>query len=132
MSLSDPFADFLTRLRNACSAKLRYVDINSSKLIMEVVQILKRDGFIKDFISIPETDGRKARIYLRYDRNRRSLLQKAVRISKPGRRHYVRADQIRPIQGGIGRNILTTNQGVMTGQEAKKANVGGELLCYFA
>lgn len=132
MSLSDSFADFLTRLRNASQARLRYVDINSSKLILKVVEILKSEGFIRDFLVVPESSGRKTRVYLRYNKKRAAILRKAVRISKPGRRRYVGAAEIIPVEGGVGRSILSTNRGVMTGKEAKKAGVGGELLCYFA
>lgn len=132
MSLSDSFADFLTRLRNASRARLRFVDIHSSKLILQVVEILKREGFVHDFLVVPDSHGRRLRVYLRYNKQRASVLRKAVRVSKPGRRRYVGVDQINPIEGGIGRCILTTNLGVMTGKEAKKAGVGGELLCYFA
>lgn len=132
MSLSDTFADFLTRVRNASRARLKYVDINPNKMIIKVVELLKREGFISDF-RLGAPDGkRKLRLYLKYDRNRDPIIAEAVRVSKPGRRIYVSCDEIYPIKAGTGKMFITTNKGVVTGEEAKKARVGGEYLCYVA
>lgn len=132
MSHSDPIADFLTRVRNASAARLRFVDVNASKMIMNIIEILKREGFVKDFAIKEEEGKRTARIILRYDSERNPLIRKAVRMSKPGRRLYIRYSELRPVEGGIGKAILTTHKGVLTAEEAREQRVGGEFLCYIS
>lgn len=132
MSHSDPIADFLTRVRNASSAQLRYVDVFGSKLIISIVEILKREGFVKDFAIKEEDKKRMVRVFLRYDDERRPFIRKAVRMSKPGRRLYISFNDLRPVEGGIGRAILTTHKGVLTAEEARQHRVGGEFLCYIS
>lgn len=132
MSHSDPISDFLTRVRNAGNAQLRFVDIHASKIIISILDILKREGFIKDF-AVKEENGRKlARVFLRYDAERRPLIRKAVRMSKPGRRLYIGFDQLKPVEGGIGKAILTTHKGILTSEEARQHRVGGEFICYIS
>lgn len=130
MSHSDPIADFLTRVRNASAARLRHVDVYASKVIMSIIEILKNEGFIKDYAVKEEGGKRLARIVLRYDAKRMPFIRNAVRMSKPGRRLYVGYSELKPIEGGIGQAILTTHLGVLTAQEARQKRVGGELLCY--
>lgn len=132
MSHSDPIADFLTRVRNAGLAQLRYVDVCASKIVINIIEILKREGFIKDFAIKEEGAKRTVRVFLRYDDQRKSLIRQAVRMSKPGRRLYVGCSELRPVEGGIGKAIITTHKGVLTGEEARQQRLGGEFLCYFA
>jgi small subunit ribosomal protein S8 len=132
MSHSDPIADFLTRLRNAGQAQLRYVDVCASKLVISIIEILKKEGFVKDFAIKEEGVKRTVRVFLRYDAERRSLIRQAVRMSKPGRRLYVGYSDLKPVEGGIGKAILTTHKGIVTGDEARRQRLGGEFLCYFA
>lgn len=132
MSHSDPISDFLTRIRNAGNAQQRFVDVHASKMIVSILDILKREGFVKDF-AVKEESGRKtARVFLRYDAQRRPLIRKAVRMSKPGRRLYIGFDQLKPVEGGIGKAILTTHKGILTSEEARQHRVGGEFICYIS
>jgi len=129
MSLTDPVADFLTRVRNAIRARHQKVDVPASKLKVELARILKEEGYISNF-KATEEDGQKVRrIYLKYGPNNESTMSKLERISKPGCRVYVGRNEIPRVLGGMGINILTTPRGVMTGREARKQGVGGEVLC---
>ena len=127
---TDPISDLLTRVRNAARARHARVDMPSSKLKVEVARILKEEGYISTFKVIEEGKTRKnLRLFLKYTPDRRCVITDLRRVSKPGGRRYVRASEIRPVVGGMGINILTTPRGVMTGRSARKAHVGGELLC---
>jgi small subunit ribosomal protein S8 len=129
MSLTDPVADFLTRIRNAQSTRQAKVDIPSSKLKLEMARILKEEGYVSNY-KLTEEEGRKIlRVYLKYGPNNESAISRVVRVSKPGCRVYVGRTEIPRVLGGMGINILTTPQGVMTGRDARKAGVGGEILC---
>lgn len=130
MSVSDPIADFLTRIRNACRAQHRYVDVDWSKLRQHIADILKSLGFIEDYLLKQEGDSRGTmRLFLKYSAGRAPVIRGLVRMSKPGCRRYVKHDQIPIFYGGFGVPIVSTSQGVLSGSEAKKRKVGGELLC---
>ena len=127
---TDPIADLLTRIRNAARAKHARVDVPASKLKAEIARILKEEGYISTFKLVEESKTRRTlRLFLKYTPDRRSVITGLRRISRPGSRNYVGASQIRPVVGGLGISILTTPRGVMTGRAARKARVGGELMC---
>jgi small subunit ribosomal protein S8 len=127
---TDPISDLLTRIRNAARARHARVDVPTSKLKVEVARILKEEGYISTYKLIEENKTRKTlRLFLKYTPDRRSVITDLRRVSKPGGRRYVGASEIRPVVGGLGLNILTTPKGVMTGRAARKARVGGEVLC---
>jgi small subunit ribosomal protein S8 len=129
MSLTDPVADFLTRIRNALGARHQKVDVPASKLKAEMARILKEEGYISNF-KATEEEGRKVlRLYLKYGSNNEAAITKLERISRPGCRVYVGRTDIPRVLGGMGVNILTTPRGVMTGRQARKEGVGGEILC---
>jgi small subunit ribosomal protein S8 len=130
MSMTDPLADMLTRIRNGSKAKFEKVDVPSSKLKREVAKILKEEGFIKNFKVVTDGDRHEIiRIFLKYDINRKGIIH-IKRMSKPGRRVYVGSDHIPSVMSGLGLSILSTPKGILTDKSAKKANVGGEVLCY--
>jgi small subunit ribosomal protein S8 len=129
MSLTDPVADFLTRIRNALSTRQPKVDVPASKLKVEIARILREEGYISNY-KLAEEEGRTVlRVYLKYGPNNESAISRVERISKPGCRVYVGRTEIPRVLGGMGINILTTPRGVMTGRDARKAGVGGEVLC---
>jgi small subunit ribosomal protein S8 len=129
MSLTDPVADFLTRIRNGIRARQQKVDVPASKLKLELARILKEEGFISNF-KATEEEGRKVlRVYLKYGNNNEAAISRLQRVSSPGCRVYVGHDEIPRVLGGMGINILTTPRGVMTGRDARKQGVGGEVLC---
>jgi small subunit ribosomal protein S8 len=127
---TDPIADFLTRIRNAAAAKHQRVDVPASKLKTEIARILKEEGYISTFKMVDENKTRKMlRVFLKYTPDRRSVISGVKRISRPGSRRYLGSHEIRPVVGGLGINILTTPKGFMSGRSARKAKVGGEILC---
>ena len=127
---TDPIADFLTRIRNASAAKHQRVDVSVSKLKTEIARILKDEGYISTYKLVDENKTRKMlRVFLKYTPDRRSVITGIKRISRPGQRHYLGATDIRPVVGGLGISIMTTPKGLMSGRAARKANLGGELLC---
>jgi small subunit ribosomal protein S8 len=127
---TDPIADFLTRLRNATAAKHQRVDVPVSKLKIEIARILKEEGYISTYKMVDENKGHKTlRVFLKYTPDRRSVITGVKRISKPGQRCYLGASDIQPVVGGLGISILTTPKGLMTGRSARKAKLGGEILC---
>jgi small subunit ribosomal protein S8 len=128
--MTDPISDLLTRIRNAAKARHARVDVPASKLKTEVVRILKEEGFIQTYKLVEESKTRKVlRIFLKYSSDRRSAITDLRRISKPGKRQYAGSDELHSVIGGLGISIVTTPRGVMTGRAARKANVGGEVLC---
>lgn len=129
MSMTDPLADMLTRIRNANMAKLESTDIPSSKLKLQIAQILKQEGYLKDYILIEDNRQGILRVYLKYGPDTRGLIEGIKRISKPGRRVYVKKEQIPKVLGGLGIAIISTSKGIMTDSEVRKFNLGGELLC---
>ena len=126
---TDPIADMLTRVRNALKSRHSKVDVPSSKLKLEMARILKEEGYILNFKLAEEGVKKTIKIYLKYTPNNDSVISNLKRISRPGCRIYVGSTDVPKVLGGLGINILTTPKGVMTGQAARKANVGGELLC---
>jgi small subunit ribosomal protein S8 len=127
---TDPIADFLTRLRNAAAAKHQRVDVPVSKLKTEIARILKEEGYISTYKMVDENKARKTlRVFLKYTPDRRSVITGMKRVSRPGQRRYLGTLDIQPVVGGLGISILTTPQGLMTGRSARKAKVGGEILC---
>ena len=129
MNLSDPIADMLTRVRNAIAMRHAKVDIPASKLKIEISRILKEEGYILNYKLTEEGPRKLIRIYLKYATGNQPVISKLQRASKPGCRLYVGSKDIPRVLGGLGINILTTPKGVMTGASARKAGVGGELLC---
>lgn len=128
-ALTDPIADMLTRIRNGILARLQRVDMPSSKLKAELARILKEEGYISNFKVAEEGKKKILKVFLRYGPDGESVISVIDRVSKPGRRVYVASDEIPKVLGGLGVNILTTPRGVMTGKSARRARVGGELLC---
>ena len=129
MSLTDPVADFLTRLRNAHGARHQKLDVPASKLKLEIARILKEEGYVTNY-KVTEEEGKKTlRVYLKYGPNNEAAINCIERVSRPGCRVYVGRNEINRVLGGLGINILTTPKGVMTGRQARKEGVGGEVLC---
>jgi small subunit ribosomal protein S8 len=126
---TDPIADLLTRIRNAARAKHPRVDLPSSKLKVEVARILKDEGYLSNYKVVEEKGKKTLRVFLRYTPDRRSVITDLRRVSRPGSRRYTGKVGIRPVVGGMGISILSTPRGLMTGQSARKAGVGGELMC---
>jgi len=129
MSLSDPIADFLTRLRNAGTAKKEEIIAPYSKIKAEVIRILKEEGYIIDYAVDTEAAHPRIKITNKIA-NRASTITGLKRVSRPGLRRYVGAQEIPRVLGGMGISILSTPRGILSGREAKKQNVGGELLAY--
>ena len=131
MSQTDPIADFLTRIRNGIIASHEEVDIPSSKLKREMARILREQGYINGFELLPpdeENPGERVRVQLKYSEDRRPAISGLRRVSRPGQRHYAPSGGIRKVQGGMGTSIVSTSRGVMTGHEARRAGVGGEVV----
>jgi small subunit ribosomal protein S8 len=127
---TDPIADLLTRIRNASRAKHSRVDLPSSKLKVELARILKEEGYLANFKVVEEQKPKKTlRLFLRYTPDRRSVITDLKRVSRPGSRRYVGKTDIRQVVGGMGISIVSTAKGLMTGQAARKAGIGGELMC---
>jgi small subunit ribosomal protein S8 len=129
MTSSDPIADMLTRVRNALGAKHQKVDVPASKLKMEIARILKEEGYIVNFKLAEDGTQRSIRLYLKYTPSNEPAIACIQRVSRPGCRVYVGSGDIPRVLGGLGVNILTTPRGVMTGRDARKEGIGGELLC---
>jgi len=134
--MTDPIADMLTRIRNAVGAKHTRVDIPASRLKAEIARILQGEGYIQGFKLLDDADGSKdaspfktLRVFLKYGPHGERLITGIERISRPGRRVYFGRDDVPEVLAGLGTSILTTSRGVMTGREAVKAGVGGEVLC---
>ncbi len=129
MTLSDPIADFLTRIRNGLKAQHRYIDVPLSKMKQAIAEVLKNLGLIENYIMKQEANGGTMRVFLKYSPGRQPVIQGLKRVSKPGLRRYVASTDIPRFYGGFGVAIVSTSQGVMAGHEATKRNIGGELLC---
>ncbi|HCP14347.1 MAG TPA: 30S ribosomal protein S8 [Peptococcaceae bacterium] len=130
MVMTDPIADFLTRIRNANSVHHEKVEIPASKLKKTLAEILKQEGMIKDFEYIEDGKQGILRVYLKYGANKQKVITGLKRISRPGLRVYAKKDEIPKILGGLGIAIISTSQGVMTDKQARKSGLGGEVLCY--
>jgi len=129
MSMTDPIADLLTRIRNAQIAKHDRLDIPVSRLKVEIAKLLKDEGFIKNFREIAAEPQGTLRIFLRYSAEGVPAISHLQRVSKPGRRVYRKADEIQPVRNGLGIGIVSTSQGLLTDAQARERRVGGELLC---
>lgn len=128
MSMSDPVADMLTRVRNAQQAGHRRVDMPISKLKIEIARILAENQFVHDFKVLDDGHHGVLRLYLKYTEDDRPVIRSLERVSKPGRRRYVDADSLPTVRSGMGIAILSTSRGVMTDREARSERVGGELV----
>ena len=129
MSVTDPIADMLTKIRNASMAKFEKVDIPASKLKVEIVKILKNEGFVKTFKKISQDGKNQIRIFLKYDDLNSPVLHGLQRLSKPGRRVYTSYKSMPRVFNGYGTLIVTTSRGVITGRKAAEQKIGGELIC---
>ncbi len=130
MSMTDPIADMLTRIRNANRAGHERVEIPGSRLKLEIARILREEGFIRNYRLIDDRKQGILRIYLKYGGNLEKVITDLKRISKPGRRVYVGIANIPRVYGNLGTAVLSTSQGVLTDFQCRKAKVGGEVLCY--
>ncbi|HID94536.1 MAG TPA: 30S ribosomal protein S8 [Candidatus Latescibacteria bacterium] len=130
MSMTDPVGDMLTRIRNACRARHRKVDIPSSRMKESIAKILMNEKFINNYVLIEDNKQGYLRLYLKYDSDKTSVIRGIKRISKPGLRKYVGKDQIPRVLNGLGIAILSTPKGVLTDREARQVGVGGEVICY--
>jgi len=129
MTMTDPTADLLTRIRNGLAVNKRWVDVPSSKMKKRIVFILKEENYIEDFLFIKDGFIEFIRIFLKYDYQGKPVITRINRISKPGYRVYVECSKIPRVLDGLGISILSTSKGVMTDKEARKLKVGGEILC---
>src|SRR5690606_23965291 len=130
MSVTDPIADFLTRIRNGLRADHEWVDIPASKFKVELARILREQGYVEDYSLEPAPVGQTLRVVLKYTDDRKPVISGLERVSKPGRRSYVDAAHIPKVLGGMGTAIISTSKGVMTGHEARREGVGGEVVAY--
>lgn len=126
---SDPIADMLTRIRNAIKARHSKVDVPASKLKIEIARILKEEGYILNYKVAEEAPKKTIKIYLKYQGNTKPVISTLDRISRPGCRVFAGHEEVPTVLGGLGVSILTTPRGVMTGRDARKQGVGGEVLC---
>lgn len=129
MSMSDPIADLLTRIRNGQTAAHRWVDVPASNMKKRICFVLKEEHFIRDFIQVTDNKQGILRIFLSYDDTGDPVIEAINRISRPGRRVYVNAGKFPRVRGGMGVSILTTSRGVVSDKIARRLNVGGEVLC---
>ncbi len=129
MAITDPIADMLTRIRNAGKARLNSVDIPGSKIKTDIAKVMKSEGFIRNYKFIKDGKQGILRVYLKYEDDQSHSIIEIERISKPSRRKYAGSKDIKPLYHGMGISILTTSKGVMTDKQARKENVGGEVIC---
>lgn len=129
MAMSDPIADMLTRIRNAGKAKISSVDIPGSKLKVELARVLKDEGFIRNYKFLKDNKQGILRVYMKYGDNDACAVFGLKRVSKPSRRTYLKSKDIKPVLNGMGISILSTSKGVLTDGQARRENVGGEILC---
>ncbi len=127
--MNDPISDMLTRIRNANRALLPVVDVPHSKLKESIAGILKREGYITDYSVESQTTMKNMKLRLKYQ-GKRSVIEGLRRVSTPGLRRYVGATEVPRVRGGLGVAVISTSEGVMTGSQARKKNLGGELICY--
>ncbi|HBT20957.1 MAG TPA: 30S ribosomal protein S8 [Peptococcaceae bacterium] len=128
--MTDPIAEYLTRIRNANMAYKETVEVSASKMKKAISEILKREGYIKDYEYIEDGKQGVLRLYLKYGPNREKVITGIKRISKPGMRVYVGKDEIPRVLGGLGIAIISTSKGILTDKEARREGVGGEVICY--
>jgi len=130
MSMTDPIADMLTRIRNAADAEHEKVDVSSSKLKLEIARILKEEGYIKGYKYVEDKKQGIIRVYLKYGPEKQKVISGFKRVSKPGRRIYTPWKEIPRVMGGLGIAILSTSRGILTDQQSRETRVGGEVICY--
>ncbi|MEA1960588.1 MAG: 30S ribosomal protein S8 [Bacillota bacterium] len=130
MVMTDPVADFLTRIRNGNMVMHETVEIPSSKMKMGIAEIMKSEGYIKEFEYIEDGKQGVIRVYLKYGPNKEKVITGIKRISKPGLRVYVQKDEIPRVLGGLGTAVVSTSKGLMTDKQARKTGLGGEVVCY--
>ena len=128
--MTDPIADMLTRIRNAVMARHDFTDMPASRLKHQIAEVLKREHFIREFEVLEDEGKRRMRLHLNYGPKRQPAIEGLQRVSKPGLRVYTQRQEIPRVYGGFGVAILSTPEGVMTGQEAWRKRLGGEVLCY--
>lgn len=129
MTMSDPIADMLTRIRNAAKAKFNSIDIPGSKLKTELAKVLLAEGFIRNYKLVKDGKQDLIKVYLKYDDNQKNVIMGLQRVSKPSRRIYVSSKDIKPVLNGLGISVLSTSKGIMTDKTARKENIGGEIIC---
>jgi len=129
MTMTDPIADMLTRIRNATRASHESVDIPSSKMKLSIAKLLKNEGYIKNFRIVSDGKHRQIRVFLNYDEHGSSIIEGVKRVSKPSCRTYSGHKDIPKVLNGYGINIVSTSKGLMTDSEARKGNMGGEIIC---
>jgi small subunit ribosomal protein S8 len=129
MALTDPVADMLTRIRNAGKAKFNSVDIPGSTIKTELAKVMKSEGYIRNYKFIKDGKQGILRVYLKYGDNQNHVILEMKRVSKPSRRVYIRANDVKPQYNGMGVAILSTSKGILTDKQARKENVGGEVVC---
>lgn len=130
MASSDPVADFLTSIRNACRAKMRRVDIPASNMKQSLADLLTREHYISHFKTIGDTKKPVLRLYLKYDHEDKSVIQGLRRVSSPGRRVYVNSQKLPRVMGGLGTSVVSTSVGLLSDKEARTRGLGGEVVCY--
>lgn len=130
MSMTDPIADYLTRIRNALQAKHRRVDIPASNVKKRMTEILYQQKFIRNYIIIDDGKQGIIRIFLKYDQEGKPVIHELKRVSTPGRRYYVDVDHLPRVKNNMGIAMVSTSRGIMTERQAQRENVGGEVLCY--
>jgi small subunit ribosomal protein S8 len=130
MGMTDPIADMLTRIRNANKARFKSVNVYSSQMNVNIAKVLKKSGYINAYDNVKDEKGQQMlKIALKYPDAKKTLITDIKRVSKPGRRVYVASDSIPKVLNGFGISILSTSRGVVTDQEARELNIGGEVLC---
>ncbi|MGI5879579.1 MAG: 30S ribosomal protein S8 [Syntrophomonadaceae bacterium] len=130
MVMTDPIADFLTRIRNGNMVMHETVEVPSSKVKLSIADIMKQEGYIKEYEYIEDDKQGVIRIYLKYGPNKQKVITGIKRISKPGLRVYVRKDEVPRVLGGLGTAVISTSRGLMTDKRARKEGLGGEVICY--
>ncbi len=128
MTLTDPIADMLTRIRNATRVRKSKVDIRRSRICLGMIRLLKREGFVEDFKEVDEGPQGAIRVYLKYGEDGEDVIRRIERVSKPGRRVYRQVAEIQPVLSGMGMSIFSTPKGVLTDRDCREQNVGGEFL----
>lgn len=129
MTMTDPIADMLTRMRNANTARLEMAEIPASRVKIAIAKILKEEGYIKYFKTVRDRKQGMLKVFLRYGPNHERVITGIERVSRPGLRHYVPKDEIPVVLGGMGITIISTSEGIMTGRAARRLGVGGEVIC---
>ncbi|MBS7577062.1 MULTISPECIES: 30S ribosomal protein S8 [unclassified Enterococcus] len=130
MVMTDPISDFLTRIRNANQVKHEVLEVPASKIKRDIAEILKKEGFIKDVEYIEDDKQGIIRVFLKYGRDGERVITNLKRISKPGLRAYVKANDVPKVLNGLGISIISTSEGLLTDKEARERNVGGEVIAY--